>query len=122
MPDYKEKQKILYRDNTPQTALISYGDKYLEAGRISDAIDFYQKADHIEGLKKIREMVAADGDVMGFQHTLNALNIDASEEEWNAIGKRAFELEKYAFAIHAFEKSGNNSMIEKIKEGNQQAE
>lgn len=122
LPDYKGKQKILYIDSTPETALIAYGANYLEAGRISDAIDFYHKANHIEGLKKIREMAAGDGDVMEFQHTLNALNIDASEEEWDIIGKRALELEKYAFAIHAFEKSGNNSMIEKIKEGNRQAE
>lgn len=116
LPDYKEKQKTLYRDNTPQTALIAYGDKYLEAERISDAIDFYQKANHIEGLEKIREMVVADGDVMDFQHTLNALNVDASREEWNRIGERALELKKYIFAIHAFEKGENNSMVEKIKE------
>lgn len=122
LPDYKEKQKILYMDNTSPTVLIAYGDKYLEAGRISDAIDFYHKADHTEGLEKIREMVAAEGDVMEFQHTLNALDKNASTEEWEAIGKRAFDLEKYAFATHAFEKSGNDSMIEKIKEGNRQAE
>ena len=127
LPDYKEKQKVLYKDNTPQTALIAYGDKYLEAERISDAIDFYQKADHIEGLGKIREMVVADGDVMDFQHTLNALNVDASREEWNRIGERALELKKYTFATHAFEKGENNSMVEKIKElmtsgGNQETE
>ncbi|MEA1935248.1 MAG: hypothetical protein U9M96_00305 [Thermodesulfobacteriota bacterium] len=116
LPDYKEKQKTLYRDNTPQTALIAYGDKYLEAERISDAIDFYQKANHIEGLEKIREMVVADGDVMDFQHTLNALNVDASREEWNRIGEQALELKKYIFAINAFEKGENNSMVEKIKE------
>ena len=127
LPDYKEKQKILYRDNTSPTALTAYGDKYLEAERLSDAIDFYQKANHIEGLEKIRNMVVADGDVMDFQHTLNALNVDASREEWNRIGERALELKKYAFAIHAFEKGENNSMVEKIKkimtpEGNQETE
>ena len=116
LPDYKEKQKTLYRDNTPQTALIAYGDKYLEAERISDAIDFYQKANHTEGLEKIREMVVADGDVMDFQHTLKALNVDASGEEWNRIGERALELKKYAFATHAFEKGENDSMVEKIKD------
>ena len=122
LPDYKEKQKILYRDNTSPTTLIAYGDKYMEAGKISDAIDFYHKADHIEGLEKIREMVVTDGDVMEFQHTLNALNLDASEEEWNRIGKQALELKKYTFAIHAFEKGGNSPMAEKIKEEVQQAE
>jgi len=116
LPNYKEKQKILYRDNTPKAALIDYGDKYLDEGRISDAIDFYKKANHIEGLKKIRELVVTDGDVMEFQHTLNALNIDASEEEWNRIGGQSLELKKYTFAIHAFEKSGNNPMAEKVRE------
>jgi len=127
LPDYKEKQKILYKDNTSPTALTAYGDKYLEAERISDAIDFYQKANHIEGLEKIKERTIKEGDVFEFKHILNALNIDASSEEWNTIGKRAFELKKYTFAIHAFERGGNNSMVDKIKElslpeGKQQAE
>lgn len=127
LPDYKEKQKILYRDTTSQTALIAYGDKYLEAERISDAVDFYQKANHIEGLEKIKEIIIKEGDVFEFQHILNALNADASSEEWDTIGKRAFELGKYTFAIHALERAGNNSMVDKIKEllppeGKQQAE
>ncbi len=127
LPDYKEKQKILYRDNTSPSALADYGDKYLDAERISDAIDFYQKANHIEGLKKIKELAIEDGDVFEFQHILNALNTDASGEEWNTIGKKALELKKYTFAIHAFEKGGNKTMVDKIKgllpsEGKQQAE
>ncbi len=121
-----EKQKILYRDNTSLTELIAYGDKYLEVGRISDAIDFYQKANHIKGLEKIKDMTVADGDVMEFQHALKALNKNASIEEWNRIGKQALELKKYTFAIHAFEKGENSSMAEKTKEtileGNRQAE
>ena len=76
---------------------------------------------------KPKDIIIKEGDVFEFQHILNALNIDASSEEWNTIGKRAFELKKYTFAIHAFEKGGNNSMVDKIKEllppeGKQQAE
>ena len=117
MPNYKEKQKVLYKDNAPPATLIAYGDKCLEGGRISDAIDLFQKANYIEGLEKIKDIGIIEGDVMGYQHTLNALDKKgASCEEWNRIGERALELKKYTFAIHAFEKSENVTMVEKVKE------
>ena len=117
LPNYKEKQKVLYKDNAPPATLIAYGDKCLEGGRISDAIDLFQKANYIEGLEKIKDIGIIEGDVMGYQHTLNALDKKgASCEEWNRIGERALELKKYTFAIHAFEKSENVTMVEKVKE------
>jgi tetratricopeptide (TPR) repeat protein len=127
LPNYKEKQKVLYKDNAPPAALVAYGDKCLEGGRISDAVDFFQKANYIEGIEKIRDIVIIEGDVMEYQHTLNALGKrDASCKEWNRIGERALELKKYTFAIHAFEKSEDSSMVEKVKklilEGNRQTE
>jgi len=127
LPNYKEKQKILYKDNATPATLIAYGDKCLEGGRISDAVDFFQKANYLEGLEKIGDVVISEGDVMEYQHTLNALGKkDAACEEWNRIGERALELKKYTFATHAFEKSENVSMVEKVKklilEGNRQTE
>lgn len=113
-PDYKEKQKLLYIEKTPPDTLIHLGDVCLESGKITDAIEFYARADHRPGLEKIRDLVIERGDVMDFQGVLRALRLAGSPDEWNRIGQRAFELKKYTFALHAFEKSGNLEMREKV--------
>ena len=53
LPDYQEKQKILYIDRRSTEGLIGYGDRSLEANLIFDALEFYQKAKHRPGLEKI---------------------------------------------------------------------
>jgi hypothetical protein len=60
-------------------------------------------------------MAEHSGDVMLFQQVLKPLKQHVSDDTWNAIGTRAFDLKKYSFALHAFEKSNNSTMAEKIK-------
>ncbi len=115
LPDYREKQKILYIDRQSDKDLLTYGDSCLESGRISDAIDFYQKANHLQGLEKIREMAEAIGDTMAFQYVLKALKRNPTGDDWDRVGQRAFELKKYTFAFHAFQNSNNTVKIEEVK-------
>ncbi len=116
LPDYKEKQKILYINSTPARTLTSMGERYLEENRISDAIEFFQKAAHREGLEKILAMAVESGDVMDFQQVLKALGREADKEEWKRIGERAEALKKYTFALQAFEKSGNEQETARLQE------
>lgn len=115
LPNYQEKQRILYIDHKSVHDLIAYGDAFLEAGKMFDAIEFYQRVNYSEGLEKIKGMAEHSGDVMLFQQVLKPLKQHVSDDTWNAIGTRAFDLKKYSFALHAFEKSNNSTMAEKIK-------
>ncbi len=115
IPDYQEKQKLLYIEKTPPDTLIRLGDACLESGVMTDAIEFYARAGHKPGLEKIRDLVIERGDVMDFQGALRALRLAGNPDEWNRIGRRAFELKKYTFALYAFEKSGNAEMREKAR-------
>jgi hypothetical protein len=115
LPNYQEKQRILYIDHKSVRDLIAYGDAFLEAGKMFDAIEFYQRVNYSEGLEKIKDMAEHSGDVMLFQQVLKPLKQHVSDDTWNAIGTRAFDLKKYSFALHAFEKSNNSTMAEKIK-------
>lgn len=115
LPSYREKQRILYIDHRSERDLIAYGDSFLEAGKISDAIEFYQKANYTAGLEKIRSMAEQSGDVMLFQQVLKPLKQHASDEAWNEIGRRALDSKNYAFALHAFENGHNITMVEQIR-------
>jgi hypothetical protein len=118
LPNYQEKQHILYTKHLSEKDLIAYGDAFLEEGKIFDAIDFYQKANHVHGLEKIKGMAELSGDAMLLQQVLKPLKQIITAETWTAIGQRALECKKYSFALYAFEKGNNNIMVERIKEIN----
>ncbi|MBM4270628.1 MAG: hypothetical protein FJ139_00480 [Deltaproteobacteria bacterium] len=115
LPDYREKQRILYIDKRPEAELITYGNAFLEEGKVSDALEFYTVANDITGLEKIRDIAESSGDVMLYQNALKALKRNPTEKDWNSIGEKAFALQKYSFALHAFEKSMNDPMIDTIR-------
>jgi tetratricopeptide (TPR) repeat protein len=115
LPDYRKKQSILYIDSKSDKDLIAYGDGYLETGRIADAVEFYQKANHIPGLKKISTLAEEVGDIMLFQSAMRALKEAVTNDDWNNIGQKALEQKKFTFASHAFQKSNNTEKIEEIK-------
>jgi tetratricopeptide (TPR) repeat protein len=115
LPNYQEKQRILYIDHQSERDLIAYGDAFLEAGKMFDALECYQRVNYSDGLEKIKGMAERSGDVMLFQQVLKSLKLYVSDDAWNALGNRAFELKKYSFALHAFEKSNNSTMADKIK-------
>ena len=83
LPNYQEKQHILYIKHHSEKDLIAYGDAFLEEGKISDAIDFYQKANYVQGLETIKGMAEQSGDVMLLQQVLKPLRQTIPEETWN---------------------------------------
>ncbi|MGD0277741.1 MAG: hypothetical protein ABSC11_00385 [Smithella sp.] len=115
LPDYRLKQKILYVDKVNPSSLQNYGDLFLEEGHLSDALDFYQKANHNSGLQKIKEIAFNNGDVMLFQQAVKALNLELKPADWEGIGQKAMELKKYSFAQHALEKTNNEEMLNSLK-------
>ncbi|MBP1710892.1 MAG: putative cytosolic protein [Deltaproteobacteria bacterium] len=119
LPDYRLKQKTLYIDKTPAATLIHYGDLLLEAGSLSDALEFYARAGHQTGLKKIKEIASENGDTFLFQGAARALGIELRPADWEDIARRAVELKKFSFAKKALEKTNNaellNALTTKIK-------
>lgn len=114
LPDYRLRQKILYIDQTSAATLIRYGDLYLESGAVSDALDFYAKAAHTEGLEKIRQITFENGDVFLFQRAAKALGVEPAPSDWQAIAGRAIEHQHFSFARHALEKINDTEGIKEL--------
>jgi hypothetical protein len=115
LPDYRLKQKLLYVDKVHQDSLQKYGDSFFEEGRLSEALDFYTKANCNSGLQKIKETAFASGDVMLFGQAAKALNLELKPADWENIGQKAIEFKKYIFAKHAMEKANNEEMLNSLK-------
>ena len=115
LPDYGSKQKILYIDKVKENVLRDYGNSFFEDGFLSDALDFYQKANDKIGIQKIKDMAFERGDVMLFQQAAKALNMELKPADWEGIGQKAIDLKKYSFARHALEKANNEEMLTSLK-------
>jgi tetratricopeptide (TPR) repeat protein len=115
MPDYHVKQKILYIEKVNPNVLQNYGDMFLEEGFLSDALDFYQKANYNNGMQKIKDIAFDRGDVMLLQQVAKALHLELKTAEWESIGQKAIDLKKYLFAKHALEKADNEEMLNSLK-------
>lgn len=120
LPDYRLKQKILYVDKVNQNILQDYGNSFFEEGFLSDALDFYQKANDKAGIQKIKDMVFERGDVMLFQQAAKALDLELKPVDWGSIGQKAVGLKKYFFARHAAERANNEEMLNSLKKIMQQ--
>lgn len=114
LPDYREKQKILYSEGCADEVMIACGDRFRKENRTFDALEFYKKAKHRQGLEEIMEAAASFGDAMIFEQTAWALGREPTGEEWSRLGHQAFSLKKYSFARYAFEKCYDSFMLEDI--------
>ncbi len=115
LPDYRLKQKLLYEDKVNPKDLQNYGDLFFEEGRLSDALDFYQKANHNNGLQKIKDAAFNNGDVMLWKQAAKILNLELKPADWESIGQKAIELKKYSFASHALKEANNEEMLNSLK-------
>ena len=115
LPDYRLKQKLLYDDKVNPKDLQNYGDLFFEEGRFSDALDFYQKANHNNGLQKIKDAAFNNGDVMLWKQAAKILNLELKPADWESIGQKAIELKKYSFASHALKEANNEEMLNSLK-------
>lgn len=120
LPDYRLKQKILYIDKANENILRDYGNLFFEDGFLSDAIDFYEKANDKTGIQKIKDMAFERGDVMLFQQAAKALALELKPADWEGIGQKAIVLKKYSFAKHALEKANNKEMLDSLNKIMQQ--
>jgi hypothetical protein len=114
LPHYKKKQQLLHTKDAKPEELRRQGEEFLQAGWLSDAIDFFGKAGDRDGLMKIREIAVAEGDIFLFRRTLKALEAAADEGEWKQLADRAFELGKLQFAREAYRMAGDRKSLDKV--------
>ncbi len=59
---YLNKRGILYGPKTPLDTLIRVGNEFLESELYSDALDFFERAQHDEGVQRIKAHALKTGD------------------------------------------------------------
>ena len=95
---------------------IKYGELYQKQGFLSDAIDFFVKAEAKEKLEELLPQVITEGDVFLFTKIYQALKKKPSTSDWERIGEVAFKLGKWQFALKAFRSAENEEKIREMEQ------
>ena len=115
LPSCLKKRDLLNSDRVDNSELIKLGQNYLQEGFISDCIDFFEKAEHFEGLIQLKEKCAAEGDYFLYHRLAKILRDSPSPEEWNQLGDKALGLGKLLFARLAYERADNHEKAAQVE-------
>jgi hypothetical protein len=114
LPGCLKKRDLLNSDRVDNSELIKLGQSYLQEGFISDCIDFFEKAEHFEGLIQLKEECAAEGDYFLYHRLARILRDSPSPEEWTQLGDKALGLGKLLFASLAYERADNHEKAAQV--------
>ena len=110
-----KKRDLLNTDKADKAELIKFGERYLQDGRLSDSIDFFEKAQHLEGLKQISERCSAEGDYFLYQRVAKILEESPSSEEWMQLGDKALGQGKMLFALLAYQQADRPEKVAEVE-------
>jgi hypothetical protein len=110
-----KKRDLLSSGKADKAELIKLGERYLHEDRLSDTIDFFEKAEHFEGLTQLKEQCVAKGDYFLCQRLANILRESPSSEEWIQLGDKALHLGKLLFARSAYQQAESPEKVAQVE-------
>jgi len=108
LPNPIEKRNILAARDVPVQTLVDYGNAYLEAEALDDSYNFFEKAGHVEGLKRVKQRAIDLGNtaVMLF-NIQRSKHIQITNEDWLAAAQNAIKAGRLTYAAQAYRKLGD---------------
>jgi tetratricopeptide (TPR) repeat protein len=110
-----KKRDLLNSGKADKSELIKLGERYLHDNRLSDAIDFFEKAEHYEGLTQLKEQCVATGDYFLCHRLAKILEESPPPEEWIQLGDNALNLGKLFFARAAYQQAENPEKVAQVE-------
>ena len=110
-----KKRDLLSSDKAEKSELTKFGERYLQEDRFSDTIDFFEKAEHVEGLIQLKEKCVAEGDYFLFLRLARILADSPSAEEWIRLADNALALSKLLFARSAYLEADSHEEVAQVE-------
>jgi hypothetical protein len=105
VPSFLKKKKLLDNANLPAAECRKYGNLFLEAGWLADALDFFSKGNISEGLEQLQALALETGDAFLLERLLQVQGREAPEL-WQQVAAQAAARQKITLAQWAREKAG----------------
>ncbi len=110
-----KKRDLLNSGKADKSELIELGERYLDEDRLSDAIDFFEKAEHFEGLIQLKEQCVAKGDYFLCQRLAKILEESPPSVEWILLGDNALHRGKLLFARLAYQQADTPEKVAHVE-------
>ena len=110
-----KKRDLLNSGKADKSELIQLGERYLHEDRLSDAIDFFEKAEHFGGLTQLKEQCVAKGDYFLCQRIAKILEESPPSEEWIQLGDNALHMGKLLFALLAYQQADTPEKVAHVE-------
>jgi hypothetical protein len=110
-----KKRDLLHNPNIGDDELSQYGWEYLKQDRPVDALDFFEKAQNLEGIQRIREWSLEQGDPFLLQQASKMLKEQVPEASWRKVGEKAKAAGRHQQALTAFKAVADEEKIQEIQ-------
>lgn len=110
-----KKRDLLHNPQVSSDQLSQYGREYFTQARLVDALNFFEKAQDLEGIRQVRDQSIEEGDPLLLQQTSKLLQESAPEEVWRRVGQIALAGGRVQQALMAFKAIHDEEQIEKIQ-------
>jgi len=114
LPSLLERRALLYGKESLKADHHALAEGYFEAGRYSDALEFFHKADDAEGIERLRQHAVTHGDVFLLGEIGRLTHTPIPPETWKEAAVNAEKSGKLAFARIGFEKAGDADGVAKL--------
>jgi hypothetical protein len=84
---------------------------------LNDALDFFEKAQHFEGVSKIKDLAIQSGDLFLYKRCCNILKTKESNKELLELAEKAISSGKVSFASQVYETLGEIGKAKALKDG-----
>jgi hypothetical protein len=110
-----KKRDLLHNPQVGKSELSQYGQEYLNQERLADALDFFEKAEDLEGIRQVRESSIREGEPFLLQQTSKLLKEKIAPETWRMAGAKALDGGRLQQALAAFKAVQDENKIQEIQ-------
>ena len=115
LPNFNEKRKMLHTKVPPPETLSEVGRRFLEAGQLYDALDFFHKAGDQDGMNQVRMKAVEEADPVLLKLAAKRSEKGASADEWRSLGENAMKMGKKRSAEEAFGMAGDWKAVARLR-------
>ena len=111
LPGFLKKKKLLADAELSAAECRKYGNQFLKAGWVADALDFFLKGNVTEGLEQLQALALDTGDAFLLERLLQAQGREA-QDLWEQVAVKATALQKFSLAHWACQRAGKDVRAE----------
>jgi hypothetical protein len=109
LPWALEKRALLYERT--DTDFAYWGDLFFSNERYADALEFYLAGKVVAGLEKMKGFSLEEGDYYILSKIAEKFPDMVSVDDWRELADTAMKKGKFAYAVWAYEKCGEESLM-----------